>query len=157
MPLELWMIGKTKDSYVKEGFQFYFKRINRYHNLKIKYLSESKITHKTPIKLIQENQADIVMKQLKQNDRLILFDEAGIQMNSIRFSDNLRHAIENFTTMRCIFIVGGAYGFSDKLKMRANQLISLSKMTFPHQLVRLFIAEQFYRAFTIINRESYHH
>ena len=104
---------------------------------------------------IMNMESDLILSYLSQNDYVILLDEKGKIYNSKSFSKK----IENFllhSQKRLIFIVGGAFGFNDKLKTRANEMLSLSNMTFSHQIIRLFFLEQLYRSFTIINNHPYH-
>ena len=157
MSLELWMVGKTKVSFVAEGLAFYLNRIKAYQKMNISYIPDQKTSSKTSIQLFQEKESEAIFKQLKDNDLLVVFDEKGTQLNSMEFAKFTDHLLVHFANKRCILLIGGAYGFSDKLKARADHKIALSKMTFPHQLVRLIIVEQLYRAFTILKNESYHH
>jgi len=156
MKIELWQIGKTSFSYLEEGIQLYQKRLKHYTPFQILTLPDIKNGGKLTEAALKEAEGQAVLQKLQQEDWLILLDENGKSYDSVAFSELLqgwmlaRHK-------RLIFLIGGAYGFSDALYGRANHQISLSSMTFSHQMVRLFFVEQLYRAFTILRNEHYHH
>ena len=156
MKIEFWHIGKTKEIYVQQGMDIYEKNIRRYCTYTNKTLTAASGRKNTDIKAYQDQEAQAVLKSLDSADHLILLDEAGKHHTSIGFSQWLQKTIDT-SPRRLIFLIGGAYGFSEEVYARAQNQISLSKMTFPHQLVRVLFLEQLYRAFTIINNQSYHH
>ncbi len=155
MKIELWCIGKTNELYLREGIENYKKRILRYVPFELKIIPDIKATGKLePFKLlIQESQQ--ILKLITNDDFLILLDERGKEFTSIGFSEKLNHLLQ-VSSKRIIFLVGGAWGIHETLKKRADLEISLSKMTFSHQMIRLFFIEQLYRAFSILNNEPYH-
>ncbi len=155
MNITLLLIGKNNSNYITEGIDVYFKRIKHYINFDIKIIPALKISKN--INVIQQKKLEFKKfeKYLKQYDSIILLDENGKTYDSINFAK----FIEGFSirgTKKLAFIVGGAYGFSEEFYKLANYKISLSKMTFSHQIIRLIFVEQLYRAFTIIKGEQYH-
>lgn len=146
--------GKTAEKTVAELQKKYIDRIRSYCDLTVKELPDVKgIRDATGLR---EKEGERIMKEITRNDYIILLDEKGSQISSAGFADFiLRKQQEN--RKHLVFITGGPYGFAQKIYERADEKISLSNMTFPHQLVRIIFAEQLYRAFTILNREQYHH
>lgn len=156
MNIEFWHIGKTKVSYVTEGMAYYEKNIKRYANYKSRTLNAAVGRNIQDKSAYKKYEAQFILKALNPTDFLILLDEGGQQATSTQFSRWLQKTIDT-SPRRIVFLIGGAYGFSQEIYDRAQFKIGLSKMTFPHQLVRLIFLEQLYRAFTIINNQSYHH
>ena len=156
MKVAFWCIGKTEDAYIAEGFAVYQKRIINYLNFEYRELQPSR--GKKPLNSIshQDNEKDEILKLLKPNETLILLDEKGKEFNSVAFSGFMQKNF-NESSGSIIFLSGGAYGFHEEIYKRANHIISLSKMTFTHQMVRLIFIEQLYRAMTILKGEPYHH
>lgn len=155
MKIVLVCLGATNNHYLQEGISNYVKRLKHYINFEIKEIIVSKNKKSSNKNIIMNMESDLILSYLSQNDYVILLDEKGKIYNSKSFSKK----IENFllrSQKRLIFIVGGAFGFNDKLKTRANEMLSLSNMTFSHQIIRLFFLEQLYRSFTIINNHPYH-
>ena len=155
MKIVLVCLGATNNHYLQEGISNYIKRLKHYINFEIKEIIVSKNKKSSNKNIIMNVESDLILSYLSQNDYVILLDEKGKIYNSKSFSKK----IENFllhSQKRLIFIVGGAFGFNDKLKTRANEMLSLSNMTFSHQIIRLFFLEQLYRSFTIINNHPYH-
>ena len=155
MKIVLVCLGATNNHYLQEGISNYIKRLKHYINFEIKEIIVSKNKKSSNKNIIMNMESDLILSYLSQNDYVILLDEKGKIYNSKSFSKK----IENFllhSQKRLIFIVGGAFGFNDKLKTRANEMLSLSNMTFSHQIIRLFFLEQLYRCFTIINNHPYH-
>jgi 23S rRNA (pseudouridine1915-N3)-methyltransferase len=149
-------IGKTNEKNIIEGIAHYFSRIKYYHNFEIEDLS---ITYKskTDSVLIKEQEGKSILAKIQNTDFLILLDEKGHEFTSRELAKKLEHIITSSGSKHIFFVTGGAYGFSQEVYQRANLKLSLSKLTFPHQLVRLIFCEQLYRAFTIIKGEKYHH
>jgi 23S rRNA (pseudouridine1915-N3)-methyltransferase len=149
-------IGKTNEKNIIEGIAHYFSRIKHYYSFEIEDLS---ITYKskTDATLIKEQEGKSVLAKIQNNDFLILLDEKGQEFTSRELAKKLEHIITSSGSKNIFFVTGGAYGFSQEVYQRANLKLSLSKLTFPHQLVRLIFCEQLYRAFTIIKGEKYHH
>lgn len=156
MKIEFWYLGKTRESYVLKGMEVYEKNIKRYCSYSSRTLPAATGYQKTDIKAYQSKEAHTILRSLDPADHLVLLDEAGKHTNSRGFALWLQKTIDR-SPRRLVFLIGGAYGFSQEIYDRANDQISLSKMTFPHQLVRVLFLEQLYRAFTIINNQSYHH
>ena len=155
MKIVLVCLGATNNHYLQEGISNYIKRLKHYINFEIKEIIVSKNKKSSNKNITMNMESDLILSYLSQNDYVILLDEKGKIYNSKSFSKK----IENFllhSQKRLIFVVGGAFGFNDKLKTRANEMLSLSNMTFSHQIIRLFFLEQLYRSFTIINNHPYH-
>ncbi|MDO9680313.1 MAG: 23S rRNA (pseudouridine(1915)-N(3))-methyltransferase RlmH [Bacteroidales bacterium] len=156
MKIELMLMGKTDTAWIKEGAELYTNRLKYYTTLSIKEIPELKKVAGLNVSQIKEREGELILKNIKEGDYLILLDENGKLFSSEEFA----HKIEKVTIrgMKCIvFVVGGAYGFSEEVYNRADEKISLSKMTFSHQMVRVIFLEQLYRAYTIIKGEPYHH
>ena len=149
-------VGKTDDEYIKTGCLVYYNRIKRYVPIEEIIIPSVKNLKSLRIEEVKEKEAELILKQLKPTDRLILLDEKGKQFDSPGFSKYIeQNMVERIKNL--IFVVGGPYGFSKTIYDRANGKISLSALTFSHQMVRLFFMEQLYRAFTIMRNEPYHH
>ncbi len=155
MKITLLVVGKTKDELYSSGINDYSKRINHYFPFEIKIIQDVKISGAQDIDSLKEKQADLILKMIDEKSFVALLDEKGKQFTSKEFS----LWVDKKTTQvkHLIFVIGGAYGFSKEVYKRANQEISLSAMTFSHQMVRLIFLEQLYRAATIIKGEAYHH
>lgn len=156
MKITLLTIGKTEDSYIKEGIEKYLKRLKHYISFKIVELPELKNTKSLTIDQQKAREAELINKNILNTDQLILLDEKGKELSSIQFSGFLNKKMLG-SVQHLVFIVGGPYGFDPSIQNRADDKISLSKMTFSHQMVRLFFVEQLYRSFTILKGEPYHH
>jgi 23S rRNA (pseudouridine1915-N3)-methyltransferase len=155
MHIKLILNGKTDESYLSEGISIYEKRLKHYCSFEQIILPSIK-GGKLDAEQIKEKEAELILKQIKNKDYVILLDEKGKQLSSIEFAKFIsKQQLESVKTL--VFIVGGPFGFSKSIYNRANYLLSLSKMTFSHQIIRLLFIEQLYRAFTIIKGEKYHH
>lgn len=153
MKLRLVWVGRTQETWVKAGIDEYAGRVKRYSPFEIAEVKEEK--GGLPGQM-RQRESERIEKILPKNGKLILLDEAGEQFTSPVFAELLGRYRDN-STPEILFAIGGAYGFSSELRSRADKLISLSKMTFTHQMIRPFFLEQLYRAFTILNNEGYHH
>ncbi len=154
MDITLLVVGKTTEKYLKEGMDIYLRRLDKYVKFKIIEIQPLKNTSGLSIEQIKEKESAIIEKNLTCNN-VVLLDERGKQMTSEEFADFLQNYMNRGA--KCLtFVIGGSYGFSDKLRKK-YPLMALSKMTFAHQMVRLFFVEQLYRAFTILKSEPYHH
>lgn len=153
MKFELWLLGKN-DSYIKEGMLLFATRINRYVSFEEKVFTEG--GKNKVAQAIKDAEAKLILSKLDAKDHLILLDERGKQFASEKFAAFINTLLVS-GKKRVVFLIGGAYGFDDALRKRANAVVSLSEMTFSHQIIRLLFAEQLYRAFTILNNEPYHH
>lgn len=155
MKVELWLHGKTSEPYIAEGMALYENRLKHYLQLQVRVLPSVKNEGKLPPQQLMAKSADILLRQLTDSDFLVLLDERGKELSSVKFANWLEQQ-QHHGNRRLIFVVGGAWGFHDSVRQRANFSLSLSKMTFSHQMVRLFFLEQLYRAMTIIRGEKYH-
>lgn len=149
------MIGKTTGKLYVDAINDYISRIGHYNNFTIHIIPGLKNTKKLSQEQQKQNEGELIQKELNPSDKVILLDERGTEFRSIEFAKWLEH--KQRTTQRLVFVIGGPYGFSDNIYQRSDEKISLSKMTFSHQMVRLIFIEQLYRACTIIKGESYHH
>ena len=149
-------IGKTEDSYLKEGIEKYVKRLKHYVKFEIVEIPELKNTKSLSEDQQKVKEAELISKNLINTDYIILLDERGTECSSTQFAGMLNKKMLS-SVQHVVFIVGGPYGFDNSLLTKANEKLSLSKMTFSHQMVRLFFVEQLYRAFTILKGEPYHH
>ncbi len=156
MKIILLLVGKTEFLWLRGGIELYEERLKHYVSYQRVEIPELKTVGNLSQQQIKEREGEAIMKFLKQNDELILMDERGEEFTSEKFASYIEkksiHGIKNV-----VFVIGGAYGFSEELYKRANEKISLSKMTFSHQMVRVIFLEQLYRAYTIIKGEPYHH
>ena len=156
MKITFLVTGKNKDSYLTEGINVYIKRLKKYISFEFKEISGVKSTKKYSIEEIKQREGEALLKQIPANGYMVLLDERGKQMNSENFAGWLKKSMVQ-STQHLIFVVGGAYGFSETVYKAASAKLSLSSMTFSHQVIRLMFMEQLYRAFTIIHGEPYHH
>ena len=156
MNLILLTVGKTDVKWVKEGLDLYASRLKHYIPFSIVEIPELKKVASLTRQQIKEKEGEPILKQVGPQDILVLLDEHGREYRSLEFADFLEKQLAT-GAKNLIFTVGGAYGFSDAVYDRANWKISVSQMTFSHQMVRTIFAEQLYRAFTILKGEPYHH
>lgn len=153
MKIELWVVGKTAFKYLDEGVALYEKRLKHYTPFELVVLPDVK--GPLSIDALKTKEGALILSKLTKDDVFVLLDENGKHQTSIEFSKYVENQ-QVSATKRLIFQIGGAFGFSDAVYERANLKLSLSKMTFSHQMIRLFFVEQLYRAFTIIKGEKYH-
>lgn len=156
MKIKLIVVGKTVDDYLKKGIQLYVNRIGFYAKFEMIEIPELKGVKSISFDGIKDMEGDLIMRQVDTTDNVVLLDEKGDSLRSLEFAEFVNKKMVS-GIKNLVFIVGGAYGFSDKLYKRSNGSLSLSKMTFSHQMVRLIFAEQLYRAFSILKNEPYHH
>lgn len=156
MKIILLAMGKTDVSWVRQGFDIYFSRLSHYVRFNVKELAALKNTASMSKEQIKEKEGALILENLKPSDEVVLLDEGGQEFSSAGFSKYLEDRMSR-SGRDLVFVIGGAYGFSGEVYKRAEGKISLSKMTFSHQMVRVVFAEQLYRAFTIIKGEPYHH
>ena len=155
MRVSLITVGKTDIKWVSEGLEVYSSRLRHYIPFEIREIPELKNVSALSRDQIKTAEGKLILKSLKDSDDLILLDERGKEFRSIEFADWLQ---KRMTAGRdIVFVIGGAYGFSQEVYRRAGGMVSLSKMTFSHQMVRTIFVEQLYRALTILKGESYHH
>ena len=156
MKISLLCIGKTDDKFIQEGIDKYFKRLKHYVPFQISILPDVKNAKNMSAVQQMEKEADLFLKNITNSDLVVLLDERGKEFRSIEFAEYLQQKMLA-SVQHIVFLIGGPYGFSQKVRERANAGVSLSKLTFSHQMVRLFFVEQIYRAFTIMKGEPYHH
>ncbi len=156
MKISLVVIGKTNGKFLIDGIAEYTKRLSYYIPFNILYLPDSKNNKKLSEDQQKTIEGNTILGALENSDYVVLLDEHGKEFTSVEFSKYIEKKMST-VPKRLVFIVGGPYGFSQEVKIRANEKISLSKMTFSHEMIRLIFTEQLYRAMTIINNEPYHH
>lgn len=156
MKITLLTVGKTDVKWVREGLDLYISRLSHYIPFTLDEIPELKNVSALSKDQIKDREGELIMKKLRPADDVILLDEHGKEWRSIEFASVLEEKISR-GGKDMVFIIGGAYGFSRDVYARANSKMSLSKMTFSHQMVRTVFAEQLYRAFTIMRGEPYHH
>jgi 23S rRNA (pseudouridine1915-N3)-methyltransferase len=156
MKFQFWSVGKVHESYVKEGIEMFTKRINHYYTAEWKLLPVPKNTGMLSEADIKIKEGAMILDWIGPEDYLVALDEKGNQMKSEALA-NFIQAKNNQSIKKIIFLIGGAYGLSQPVLKRANHIWSLSELVFPHQLVRLILCEQIYRACTILKNEKYHH
>lgn len=156
MRIKLLAIGKTDSGELQKLIEVYLKRLKHYVKFELLVLPDIKNTKNMSVHDQMGKEAELILKHVNSTDSIFLLDENGKEYTSVSFANQLQKLM-NSGIKEWILVIGGPYGFSDSLKERANGQISLSKMTFSHQMVRLFIVEQIYRAFTILRNEPYHH
>lgn len=156
MDLQLLTIGRTQTPCIKTGIDEYLGRLKRYVPFNIETIPDVKRTKTTTEEMLKEEEGKAILSRVDKSDLLILLDERGEQLTSMQFSDWIQKKMAS-GRKRLIFSIGGPYGFSKDVYARADGKISLSRMTFNHEMVRLFFVEQVYRAMTILRGEPYHH
>ena len=156
MKITLLTVGKTDKDWVKQGIDIYVARLKHYIPFSISEIPELKNVSSMSKEQIKSKEGELILKSIRPNDDVILMDEHGKEYTSVNFADLLQKKI-SYEGKDIVFVIGGAYGFSEDVYKRANSKISLSKMTFSHQMVRAIFSEQLYRAFTIMRGEPYHH
>jgi 23S rRNA (pseudouridine1915-N3)-methyltransferase len=156
MKITLLQTGKTTDKHISELVDLYSNRIKKYSGFEIITLPDIKNTKSMPVQEQKTKEATKIIQSVTDDDYIILLDERGKELRTLEFSGTLEKMFF-LPKKRIVFIIGGPWGFSEDVYRRADYKMSLSKMTFPHQLVRLLFLEQLYRVFTIIKGEPYHH
>ena len=155
MKAELIMVGKTTDKHIDACINEYVERILHYLPFSLTVIPELKNTRSLSEEQQKGREGELILQRVQPGDLLVLLDEHGNEFRSVEFADWLQR--KQSTVRRLLFVIGGPYGFSKAVYERANEQVSLSQMTFSHQLVRLLFVEQLYRACTIIKGEPYHH
>lgn len=155
MKITLLVVGKTDSNHIKELFEMYQKRLNHYIKFYFIAIADIKNTKKMSSEQQKIKEGQSILKQLSPTDQLILLDEKGKMFSSVEFSSFLQKKM-NSGIKNIVFAIGGPYGFSEEIYQKSVSKISLSKMTFSHQMIRIFMVEQLYRAFTILKNEPYH-
>lgn len=156
MTIKLIAVGKTDNKQLQQLIEDYFKRLQHYIKFQIEIIPDIKNVKHLSEEQQKSKEGELLLKQVNKADALVLLDENGKHYTSVEFSGYLQKQM-NSGIKQLIFVIGGPYGFSQEVYSRANQRIALSKMTFSHQMVRLFFVEQLYRGFSILKNEPYHH
>lgn len=156
MKITLLTVGKTDRDWVKQGLDIYVSRLKHYIPFNIVEIPELKNVSALTKDQIKTREGELILKNIRPTDDVILMDERGREYTSVELAKVIQEKI-SYVGKDMVFVIGGAYGFSQDVYSRANSKISLSKMTFSHQMVRAIFAEQLYRAFTIMKGEPYHH
>jgi 23S rRNA (pseudouridine1915-N3)-methyltransferase len=156
MKISLLVIGKTDEEYLRKGLEIFTGRIPHYILFEMKVIPDIKNVRNLSEQQQKEKEGELILQQMLPSDELFLLDEQGMELSSVAFARFLEKKMIS-GIKRLVFVIGGPYGFSSNVYARANGKISLSKMTFSHQMVRLIFTEQLYRAFTILKGEPYHH
>lgn len=153
MKVTLLSIGKTNEKYLEEGMKIYLKRLTHYTTFQ--YIELKDVKSSLDSSVVKNAEAKLFLSHITKEDYVVLLDEHGTEYTSVGLSKYIAQ-MQNQSTKKMVFIIGGAFGFSEELVQRANAKMALSKLTFSHQMVRLFFVEQLYRAYTIIRGEKYH-
>jgi 23S rRNA (pseudouridine1915-N3)-methyltransferase len=156
MQIEIWSIGKENESFIDEGVGMYIKKLQPWVAVDLVILQLPKKAATTDVMRTRQQEEEMILKRLQPHHYLVLLDERGKMLNSIDWSKQMQNCM-NQGVKTMVILIGGAFGVSDAIKSRARQTWSLSALVFPHQLVRLIVAEQVYRAFSILNNSPYHH
>lgn len=156
MRIILLTVGKTDIGWVREGLETYSSRLLHYVPFSIIEIPELKNTSALSKAQIKDKEGELILKTIRPSDRVVLLDERGKEYRSVEFADEIRKMTLG-GGKDIVFVIGGAYGFSEAVYARCDGKMSLSRMTFSHQMVRTIFTEQLYRAFTIIKGEPYHH
>ena len=149
--IKIICVGKIKEKFYKEAIEEYKKRLSKYTKLQIIEVEDINLQNET---LIKQKEAELIEKNINEKDYVITLEIEGNELNSIELSKKIQE--QEQTNPNITFIIGGSYGLDDKIKQRSNYKLSFSKLTFPHQLFRVILLEQIYRAYKIKNNESYH-
>lgn len=156
MNIKIILIGKTDNQHIHQLTEDYIKRIARYIQLEWIIIEDIKNRKNLTAEEQKKQESELILKKLSSNDFVVLLDERGKKFNSLQFSDFLqKRMLSGIKSL--VFIIGGPYGFAEQVYKIANYQLSISDMTFSHQIIRVIFAEQLYRVFTILNHEPYHH
>ena len=156
MHVEIWSVGKENEAFIEDGLKYYFQKIKPWNAIDLVLLNIPKKAATTDIERSKLQEGELVLKKLQPHHYLILLDEKGKQLTSPQWAHQFQQCM-NQGTKTLVLLIGGAFGVTENIKKRANQCWSLSNLVFPHQMVRLIVAEQVYRAFSILNNSPYHH
>ncbi|MDR3219500.1 MAG: 23S rRNA (pseudouridine(1915)-N(3))-methyltransferase RlmH [Dysgonamonadaceae bacterium] len=157
MKIQLLLVGKTNQDFVKKGVEEYYARLKHYlSSFEIAIIPDIKNTKNLSFDQLKEKEGELIHKYFQPGDFIVLLDEHGKEFSSLAFAEYIEKKMHT-VSKRMVFVIGGPYGFSNKIYSAAQEQISLSQLTFSHQLVRLIFIEQLYRAMTILGNEPYHH
>jgi 23S rRNA (pseudouridine1915-N3)-methyltransferase len=156
MQVEIWSLGKANEAFIAPAIAHYLQKIKPYNGIELVVLAPAKKTASTDIARTRQAEEELILKRLQSHHYLVLLDERGKLLDSTQWADQFQQCM-NTGTKTLVILIGGAFGVTEAVKQKARQVWSLSKLVFPHQLVRLIVAEQVYRAFSILNNSPYHH
>lgn len=156
MKIQFWSIGKNNETYIKTGVEDFTRRISKYYSVEWEIIPVPKNAGMLSEMDLRKKEAETILEWLDADDYLVALDEHGKQWTSVQLAKFIEQRA-NQSTRKLVFLIGGAFGLDESVLKRANHTWGLSTLTFPHQLVRLILAEQVYRACTIIRNEKYHH
>jgi 23S rRNA (pseudouridine1915-N3)-methyltransferase len=156
MKIQLWSIGKDNDPYIREGIAVFQKRLQHYVDFELRLIPTVKQAASLSIPELKKQEAKIISDMLQPQDYLVALDEHGKMMSTLQLADFLQQRT-NAGTRQLVLLIGGAFGLDPAILQRAQLKLSLSPLTFPHQLVRLIMTEQLYRAYSVLHNEKYHH
>ena len=156
MKIQLTVVGKTNQDFVQKGLDEFCNRLKHYISFELDVIPDIKNTKNLSQEQQQEKEGELLLKSIQPGDYVVLLDERGKEFTSLQFADYIEKKTHT-VNKKLIFVIGGPYGFSKKIYEMASEKISLSQMTFSHQIIRLIFMEQLYRAMTILNNEPYHH
>lgn len=156
MQIEIWSIGKENDSFINDGIKYFFQKTKPYCPVDLVVLQLPRKNATIDPDRTKQLEEELILKKLQPHHYLIILDERGKQLSSPQWAQQFQQCM-NMGTKTLVLLIGGAFGTTDELRKQAKQVWSLSNLVFPHQLVRLIVAEQVYRAFSILNNSPYHH
>jgi len=156
MKIQLLTVGKTQQDFVQKGVDEFAGRIKHYLPFELEVIPDLKNTRNLSQEQIKEKEGELILKNIRSEDYIVLLDEKGKEFTSLLFAQYIEKKMHS-VSKRLVFIIGGAYGFSPAVYQAAHEKIALSKMTFSHQIIRVIFIEQLYRALSILNNEPYHH
>ena len=156
MKIQLIAISKTNQQFVKQGLDEFHKRLGHYYPFEMEIIPDIKNTKNLSVEQLKTKESESILQSFQAGDCIVLLDERGKEFTSAQFAEFIEKK-SHICSKRLVFVIGGAYGFSPAVYDAAHEKVALSKMTFPHQLIRLIFVEQLYRAMTILHNEPYHH
>lgn len=156
MNIEIWSLGKANEDFIASGLQYYFQKTKPWNPVELVILQLPKKTLTSDVARAKLQEEEMILKKLQPQHYLVLLDERGKAYNSVQWSQQFQQCM-NQGVKTLVILIGGAFGVTDNIRKQARQCWSLSNLVFPHQLVRLIVAEQVYRAFSILNNSPYHH
>lgn len=156
MKIKILAVGKTDDKNLEALFEKYRKRLGHYTKLNVEFIPDIKNSRSLSETEQKRMEGEAILKKIRSTDQVMLLDEKGKEYRSVELAHDLQKKM-NAGVRNLVLVIGGPYGFSEPVYRRANGKLSLSKLTFSHQMIRLFLVEQLYRAFTILRNEPYHH
>lgn len=156
MNIEIWSLGKDSDPHIQAGLDLYFQKTRPWNPVELVVLQVPKKLQTTDTERAKQLEEELILKKIQPNHYLILLDERGKMLSSPQWAQHFQHCM-NQGVKTMVILIGGAFGVTEAIRKRANQCWSLSALVFPHQLVRLLVAEQVYRAFSILHNSPYHH